>query len=281
MDFKLLHNFLVVAQENQMTSAAKKLSVSQPRLTYQIKKLEKEYGVSLFERAAYGIKLTEAGIALQTYAKEILSLADTAKEHIIKTANGELGVIKIGVVSSSVGEIPNKRFHKLQHYYPDISFEIIERNTFGVLRDLNNGTVDLGIVRTPFNRNNIVSKPITEERMTLVTSDLQLLKKQSVSIDDLKDIPLIIYRRFEDLFNDSFSHAGISPYYAVKCDDSRTAILWAKIGMGNALVPESIAKLYAKNNFIFVDHTSWQTQLQLVWINGKVTPLLRRMIDLF
>lgn len=281
MNLKQLRYFLAVAEEKQITAAAKRLFVAQPPLSYQLKQLEKELDAQLFVRTAHGIVLTDAGRELQSYAEEILSLAQTAKEQVNKTAKGELGTVKIGSVSSSVGELPSDKFSELTKYYPEISFSVAEENTFGVLEKLQNGTIDLGIVRTPFNHHGIESKTITSERMTLVTNNPKFLAKKEVTLQDLVGQPLIIYRRFENIFNESFAHQGIKPFYAVKCDDSRTAILWAEQGMGLALVPESIANLYAKNQFITVDHVSWQTHLQLVWRKEKISPLIQRIIDLF
>lgn len=281
MNLKQLRYFLVVAQEKQITAAAKRLYIAQPPLSYQLKQLEKELGVSLFIRTAHGVILTDAGKELQTYAEKILLLAETAAQEVQKTANGELGTIKIGTASSSVGEMPTPALRQLRRFYPNISFDIYEANTYGVLELLTDETIDLGIVRTPFNRRGLASKMLTTEKMTVVTTDASVLKKRALTLNALKDQPLIIYRRFEELFNASFAHHGIRPYYAVKCDDARTAILWAKRGMGWALVPASIAHLYAPHNFLPVAYPSWQTHLQLVWRQGKVSPLIRRIIALF
>lgn len=281
MNLKQLRYFLVVAQEKQITSAAKRLFIAQPPLSYQLKQLEKELDVQLFIRTAHGIELTDAGQELQNYAEKILDLADTAKEQVNKTARGELGTIKIGSASSSVGELPSIKFRQLTKFYPNISFDIYEENTFGVLEKLTNGTIDLGIVRTPFNRRGIESKTLTTEKMVAVTSNNIFLRKEGIKLNDLKNQPLIIYRRFESIFNESFAHIGIKPFYAVKCDDSRTAILWAQQKMGVALVPISIANLYAKNEFVPINHDSWETHLQLVWRKGRMSPLIRKIINLF
>lgn len=281
MNLKQLRYFLAVAEEKQITAAAKRLFIAQPPLSYQLKQLEKELDVKLFIRTSHGIELTEAGMELRNYGERILSLADKAKVQVQKTAQGELGTIKIGSASSSVGELPSIKFQELTKFYPDVSFDIYEDNTFGVLEKLTNGTIDLGIVRTPFKRHGLDSKTITNEKMMAVTTDPYTLAKKKIDLHGLVSKPLIIYRRFENIFNESFSHRGLIPFYAVKCDDSRTAILWAKKGMGLALVPERIAKLYAQENCIPVEHVNWETKLQLVWRKGQVSPLVKRIIELF
>lgn len=280
MNIKQLRYFLVVAEEKQITSAAKRLYIAQPPLSYQLKQLEKELGAQLFKRTAHGIELTDAGQILQGYASEILSLSESAKNQVHKTISGELGTIAIGMASSSTGLIPKKNFQNLTKFYPEINFDIYEDNTFGIIDKLEKKTIDLGIVRTPYNRNGLSAKTLTTERMMAVTIDPKFKDKAELRIKDLNDQPLIIYRRFEEIFNQTFAHHGIKPFYAVKCDDSRTAITWARRKMGIALVPESIAFTYASNDLIPIKHSNWITHLQLVWRKDqKVTPLMKRIID--
>ena len=135
-------------------------------------------------------------------------------------------------------------------------------------------------MRTPYNRNGLNARNLTKEKMMAVTVDPYFQGKKELRIKDLANQPLIIYRRFEDIFNQTFAHHGITPFYAVKCDDSRTAITWAKRKMGLALVPESIATIYAKDNMTPIKHANWVTHLQLIWRKDRqVTPLMKKIID--
>ena len=110
MNIKQLKYFLVVAEERQITSAAKKLYIAQPPLSYQLKQLEKEVGVQLFVRTAHGIELTEEGKVFQKYAEKIVALSVSAKSQIHQIKEGELGKIRIGVISSCGGVVPNEQF---------------------------------------------------------------------------------------------------------------------------------------------------------------------------
>ena len=280
MNLKQLRYFLVVAEEKQITAAAKRLYIAQPPLSYQLKQLEKELGAQLFKRTAHGIELTDAGQIFQSYANEIISLAQNAENQVHKTISGELGTIAIGMASSSTGLIPMNSFNELRKYYPEISFDIYEDYTYGILDKLEKKTIDLGIVRTPYNQTGLNTKTLTTEKMMAISVDPDFQQKKELRIKDLADQPLIIYRRFEDIFNQTFAHHGLKPFYAVKCDDSRTAITWAKRKMGVALVPESIATTYAQENMIAIKHANWITHLQLVWRKDhQVTPLMKKIID--
>ncbi|MGP3258191.1 LysR family transcriptional regulator [Lactobacillus crispatus] len=279
MNLKQLRYFLVVAEEKQITAAAKRLYIAQPPLSYQLKQLEKELGAQLFKRTAHGIELTDVGQIFQSYANEIISLAQNAENQVHKTISGELGTIAIGMASSSTGLIPMNSFNELRKYYPEISFDIYEDNTYGILDKLEKKTIDLGIVRTPYNQTGLNTKTLITEKMMAISVDPDFQQKKELRIKDLADQPLIIYRRFEDIFNQTFAHHGLKPFYAVKCDDSRTAITWAKRKMGVALVPESIATTYAQENMIAIKHANWITHLQLVWRKDhQVTPLMKKII---
>ena len=89
MTLKQLRYFLVVAEEKQITAAAKRLYIAQPPLSYQLKQLEKELGAQLFKRTAHGIELTDVGQIFQSYANEIISLAQNAENQVHKTISGE------------------------------------------------------------------------------------------------------------------------------------------------------------------------------------------------
>ena len=256
MNIKQLKYFLVVAEERQITSAAKKLYIAQPPLSYQLKQLEKEVGVQLFVRTAHGIELTEEGKVFQKYAEKIVALSTSAQGQIHQIKEGELGKIRIGVISSCGGVVPNEQ--------------------------LQDGILDLGIVRTPFNLEGLNFKDFHQEPMVAVTREEFFERGEIKHLNELKDRPIILYRRFQEIFNRSFRHQGIRPFYSVTCDDARTAIHWADEGLGIALVPESIALTYAKSKLIPVKHTNWITHLNLVWRKDReVTPLMEKIIEMF
>lgn len=95
----------------------------------------------------------------------------TATSQIRQIKAGELGKIRIGVISSCGGVVPNKQFKKLINYYPNVSFEIHEANTFGIIEQLQDDILDLGIVRTPFNLEGLNFKDFHQEPMVAVTNE--------------------------------------------------------------------------------------------------------------
>lgn len=281
MNLKQLRYFLVVAQERQLTSAAKLLYIAQPPLSYQMKQLEKELGTKLFIRESHGITLTEAGKVFQRYAQQVISLTQQTKEEMHKEQEGISGVIRLGLISSAGNIVPNRGIQKLTQYYPDMRFEILEDNTLNLIDKLRSQLIDIAIVRTPFNMQGLNKVDIADDHMVAVYHlDHYQLPTKSLKISALANQPLILYRRFEAIFNESFARAGVIPYYAAKCDDARTAILWADRGMGIALVPQSIAKQYAQSQVTNIDYQNWRSKIQLVWpTTAHLKPVTQTFIN--
>ena len=282
MNLKQLQYFALVAEEGQITSAAKQLFIGQPALSYQLKQLEDELGAKLFARQPHGIELTDAGKKLYSYSKQILTLAQNAETEIREIQAGQLGSVRLGSVSSSIGVLPSSRLVAFVKEHPGGALDILEDNTYGILDKLKNNLLDLAVIRTPYNRVNLAAIDVSDERMTAVTRLGAFAGKETVKLEDLAGQPLVIYRRFEGMFKETFTEKGLKPNFVIKCDDSRTAIRWSDSGLGIALVPESIAAAYAKGQIYPIDLDQWRTRLQLVWRKDQVvTPLMRQIISLY
>lgn len=281
MNIKQLQAFLVVAREHQITAAAKRLYTTQPPLSYQMKQLEKELGVRLFVRNAHGIRLTAAGQTFQRYAQRIVNLERQAHDELHQEENGEIGQINLGLISSAGELIPNTAMQTLTRNYPRLTFNITEGNTFDLVDRLNSGLLDLAVVRTPLNMRGLAKKVLNTDRMVAVGDPAITHLPSPLRLTDLAGVPLILYRRFEAIFNRDFAQAGVTPFYVVKCDDARTAIRWADRGMGVALVPESIARCTTQQTFTPVDYPAWDTHVQLVWKKDQMLrPVIRHLLDL-
>ena len=165
MNLKQLQAFLVVAQERQITAAAKRLYMAQPPLLYQMKQLEKELGVKLFTRSSYGIELTPAGRTFQTYAQQMVKLRQAAGEALDQEKAGRMGTIHLGLISSTGDLVPNQAMQQLTVDYPHISFAISEGNTMELVDQLNSGLLDLAVVRTPFNTRGLEERSLYQDEM--------------------------------------------------------------------------------------------------------------------
>ncbi|WP_238885935.1 LysR family transcriptional regulator [Clostridium sp. YIM B02551] len=285
MDLKQLKYFLTISEEGQITAAAKRLHMAQPPLSHQLKLLEEELNVKLFDRGARSLQLTDAGKILKNRAEQIINLSEYAINEITDFSNGLNGSISIGTVSSSGTILLNNKITEFHNKYSGIKFELYEGNTFKVLDLLDKGVIELGVVRTPFatkSYNCIYTDP--EPMIAVMTKSYLESESSTISIKDLKGIPLIIYRRFEQLISDTCVEEGFTPNIFCKNDDARTTILWANAGLGVGIIPKSAFPLaYNKNLYTKVIlNENLTTRIALIWSKSKyISALSKKFIESF
>lgn len=238
MDLRQLRYFLAIAKEGGISPAARALHMAQPPLSKQLRMLEEELGVRLAERGNRAIRLTDAGRILQGRAEQILSMADAAARELKNAGAGLRGTLVLGAVSSA--GLPDDTAEVFARQYPDVSFEIHEGNTYQVLDYLKSGRVEVGIVRTPFNRTGLSCRFAQPEPMMAVYAGGDPFPdREEISVADLNGRRLIIYRRFERLLREVCGEAGVEPRVVCTSDDARTAASWAKAGFGLGIAPRS------------------------------------------
>lgn len=273
MDIRQLRYFLAIAEEEQITSAAKRLHIAQPPLSQQLKSLEDELGVKLVERGSRKIHLTDAGQILRNRAEQILELTGATTKELRDFNEGIQGTLSIGAVSSSGATLLPERIHNFNSKYPGINFEIWEGNTYRILEILNSGVIEIGIVRTPFNIENFESIRLPIEPMVAAISGNLYFEEpeKHIYLTDLVDKPLIIYRRFEKIILQACQKAGFEPTILCKTDDARTTLLWADSGMGIAVVPKSAVGLIRSSSLKYkeISESSLETQVVAIWMKNR------------
>ena len=192
MELRVLNYFVAVAQEGNMTRAAKKLLISQPALSRQIAELEAELGVKLFSRKSRHLALTPAGHYLLEQAQEILELTAKTKRNIEKDSfvSGDLTIAAgesigmqrvINVISNIIKEHPSVKIHLLSGDYSYAE------------RKLNNGTVDFAVIIGDVPLDNYASLTLPEKDTwgILLPNDDPLAKKTAIRPADLKGRTLL------------------------------------------------------------------------------------------
>lgn len=286
MDIRQLKYFLAIAEEGQITSAARKLQMAQPPLSQQLKLLEEELGVKLVERGPRSIHLTEAGEILRNRAQQILEMTDSTTREISDYVKGIKGTLAIGTVSSSGATLLQARLSEFHKAYQGIKFEIHEGNTFRIIDLLHKGIVEVGIVRTPFNASNLECFYTQAEPMiAIMTPDYDWNPNDNfIEIVELQDKPLILYRRFERLIRETCLENGFDPLMFCINEDSRTTSLWANAGLGIGIIPKSAFELTKNNNLIYkeIRNESLRTRIAAIWVKDKyLSSLASNFIESF
>lgn len=286
MNLKQLEYFVAIAEEHQITAAARRLGISQPPLSYELASLERELGVTLVKRGARKAELTDAGWLLYERARRILAMTSAAEREVANYGSGFRGVLSIGTVSSSGCTVPNESMLEFAHSYPEVRFEVHEGNTFEVIDLLDKGIVDVGVVRMPFSAPQMEVRYAKPEPMLAVMPHGLVCgeKPDSVTLAELAEQPLVFYRRYQDLIRETFSASGLSPFVSCVNEDARTTCIWAAKGFGVGIVPSSIFSAMNGENLVGkrIDSDALVTRIAIIWERGRyLSPLAKRFIELF
>ena len=216
MDLQGLNIFVQVAELNSFTKAGELLGYSQPTVSFQIKQLEKELGVQLFDRIGHTINLTDAGREVLKYAQQMIHISQemfaVEKEHNIS------GKVRIAMADSLCGPLVADRFSEFRTQYPGISLDIKTAGTGDLFNLLDHNEADIVCtLDTPIH--NTVYKIVSEEKIGVhfvVSTDNPLSAEPTLTIDEMLTQPFILtekgmsYRRLLDEFMAMHS-AEISP----------------------------------------------------------------------
>lgn len=244
MDLKQLQYFRTIVEEGSITAAARKLFMSQPPLSCQIKLLEEELGCTLFERGPRSIQLTEAGHTLYNYALSILDLSDAARQDTITSAKKHNGIIRIGIVSSIICSAALTWIQEFSELYPETRFEIIEGNTYDLVSRFKTSSIHLALLRTPFNQNGLLCKKIFTDSLVVIGHKKYFNSDSpSITLNELSELPLILYRRWHDIIRERFEAEHLQMNCYCINDDARTTFSFVEFGMGVGMVPQSTVSL--------------------------------------
>ncbi len=250
MDLKQLQYFVTVVQEGNISKAATKLNLTQPPLSTQLKCLENELSVTLFERGSRKIELTQEGKILYARAQAILELTELSKKELLDYSSGTLGTLHIGVVSSVVDSFLYNLMPEFHEQYKEIRYDLFEGNTYEQIQKLRNNLIELAIVRTPYEAEGLSSLVLKKETM-MAFGHKNFFQQQDMKF--LLQQPLILYRRWEKIIYDLCHSYSITPNIFCMNDDARTTISLANAGYGIGIIPES-AGLIISHSIITKKH---------------------------
>ena len=148
IELRHLRYFIAVAEELHFGHAAARLNISQPPLSQQIQILEQQIGARLFARTNRSVSLTEAGRQFLADSRQILSQVDDAAARAARLHHGETGELRIGFTSSAPFiKAVSDTLSTFRRRYPDVHIQTRETNTREQIVPLNEGALDLGLMR--------------------------------------------------------------------------------------------------------------------------------------
>lgn len=243
MELYNIRYVLAIAEHGNLSLAAAACHVSQPTLSQQLSKLEKELGVSLFFRTPRGVTLTEAGEAFVRAAREIIQKSEALEAEMASFAGMKKGTLGLGTITSlrciDFGGLLSAFCEK----YPNISVNILQAGTYPLLDMLDERRIDTAIINIPLGgvQHGFECLKLSEDNYCVaVPSGHRLARKKEISLRDLKDEKMICHPSTTvaaDLITDACSSAGFYPNVACISSSPTTTISMVRGGMGIALLP--------------------------------------------
>ena len=278
IDIRQLRYFIAIADEGQISRAAKRLNIAQPLLSLQLKLLEKQLGVQLIKRNTRNMILTEAGHSFHQHAEKIVSLFDSAVKEIKANRTEINGVLSFGsppVISDLF--IPD-RLQVFHENYPQVHFQWREGYTFRILEWLESYSIEFGIVRLPVisSQYNVIPL-ITEPWVAVFGRGVAKGDPHSkITLDELANQPLLLLNRqtgiqAHDIVKKAFSATQSHPEVICESDSIMALMSLVERKMGVAIVPKSMLTHYAKRVDIReIDDEHLNSSVGIVWLKSRI-----------
>lgn len=284
MEVRVLRYFLTVAREESVTRAAKRLHLSQPTLSKQIKDLEAELGKKLFVRGSFSVHLTEEGMLLRRRAEEILDMVDKTTEEFKALGDVTGGDIRVGCAESDGMKCLARRVKVIREAYPRIRLHLYSGNTEDIAERLERGLLDFAVIaqEADLSKYNGLELPDADIWGVVMRKDCMLAKKETVRVDDLLGLPLICSRQgmtedYPRWFGEKVDALNIAATFNL----AYNAGILVREGMGYLLTFDKLVNTGSDSDLCFRPLLpTLKTKLYMIWKKYQVfSPAAQLLLD--
>lgn len=284
MDLRQLSYFVAVAEEGQFTRASVRVSVAQPAVSAQVRRLERELGETLFHRDQRAVTLTEAGEALLPHARAALAAAERGRDTIASLRGMLQGRLRIGV-SRPVDHGLTETLGEFHRAHPAIEILLTEQHNEPLIEAVAAGDVDVaavGLAGHPLPAQ-IRTRVIAVEPLVLVVrSGHPLSRRKAITLGQLREQPMITLMRGSGLravMENACRKAGFVPRISVETGELGSLVELAAEGLGVAILPRS-AIGQADLAVLEITRPRLKRRTALAWNQATTTPAGRAFLTL-
>ena len=215
-ELRHLRSFVAVAEEGSLTRAAGRLHIAQQSLSQQMRTLEAQLGVVLFERSSRGTALTPVGDVLLREARRVLAQAERAVEAVQVAARGEEGELRVGFLASVANELMPPVVRAFRERHPAIALRTEEVTIATLVDRVRDGSLDAGISRPPLVDDLATELLRREPVVAVLPTDHPLAERTSLTLADLAGEPWVLTPRsswppWHRRYDEDFARAGYRP----------------------------------------------------------------------
>lgn len=293
MDLRQMRYFLAIAREGQITKAAKTLNMEQPPLSRQLKLMEQELGVTLFDRSAKNLRLTPSGELLRERSESLLLQFNEVMKEVQELNEGIRGSLSIGSVVSCISLLP-RPIERFRHQHPQVTFKITEGDHFLLGDQLVKGTIELIVARLPFEAN--LSEPVeilplpSDPYVAVVSSKLFPGERpEGLPMRELANLPFLTLktnrttRMHEQVLEECRQH-GFEPDIIAECSSVAIIVALVAAGIGITVLPESVMSAFPipQIKTLRLSDAEFHSDVGIVWMKERyLTKSARWFIDHF
>lgn len=281
MKIRHLTYFLAVAEHLNFSRAAEELHVAQPAISQQIRALEKELGVQLFDRAGRRVALTEAGRALLPHARQVLAAVEAAQNEVRERSSLARGTASLGAPPTVSTHLLPAQLTRFKQRYPGLEVTLREAGTETLLRLVEDSKLDLAIVADVLPPV-VESAPFLEEAyMLAVSAQHPLSRRKTVALAELASEAFILFPegyKLREVTLTACRRAGFEPKVALDGGAMQSTLEFVAAGLGVALVPELALGGVKNIHALRIADQDLRRALRLVWRKGHyLSPAARAL----
>ncbi|MFC0037697.1 LysR family transcriptional regulator [Actinomadura rayongensis] len=285
MELRPLRYLIAIADEGNLGRAAATLFVSQPALSYALRKLEDELGVRLFDRHAGGVTPTAAGRDVIAEARRTVRQAERVTAAAERHRAGRTGVLRLGFEATGAGELTTRARAEFARLHPDVRVRPKRFDWSGEADALREGRVDVAFVWLPADLTGLHAEIVhTEPRVVGCAATHRLAGREGVSVAELGDEPLMWTERAPRAWVDWWAinprPDGRAPRWGPTNDNVEEMLEQVADGAAICFAPASMAHYYTRPDLTWIPLVDADPlQVALAWPEDAATPLVRAFAE--
>lgn len=278
MDLHYLWLFYKVAQHQSFSKAAEELLLSQPTISMQVKKLESELGITLFDRFGKNIYLSREGEFIFSYANKIFETVKELEDQLAVQKGKIIGNIHIGASNTPGAYILPYLIGAFKQQYPDINAHLHIGNTHEILNMIITNQIDFAVIGGDYDyKKTFITKKLLDDTVIMIGSPKNpLTQKEHVLAQDLKNLPFIAHEPDSNLFDYTQhiikSDLGITSNISMVLGNISAIKNAVAADLGISIVPLSSVKRDLETGMvrkISVVDKAWKYPYNLVYYRDK------------
>jgi DNA-binding transcriptional LysR family regulator len=277
-DLRQLRYFVAVAEERNLTRAAGRLHIAQQSLSQQIRTLEAQLGVTLFERSTRGVELTAVGAVLLREARPVLAQAERAVEAVRRAARGEQGELRVGFLSTVANYFMPPVVRAFRERHPAVTLHTEDVPIAALVAGLRDGTLDAGLSRPPLVDDLATEVVLREPVAAVLPEGHPLADRAELTLADLADEPWVLTPRaswppWHRSYDEDFARAGYRPRVVQRGTTPQGLLALVAAGVGVTRLTLSSRSL-RDSGVAFVPLAGDDAYVVLVWRADALNPAL-------